>query len=62
MPRIKLRPYAVILQMPSQPPRGRPRRMTVRIWAKDRDDAMAQAPEIYGGEAIAAQHCPFPLP
>lgn len=61
MPRIKLRPYAVILELPREP-RARRREMTVRIWAKDRDDAMAQAPEIYAGTVIAAQYCPMPLP
>jgi len=61
MPRVKLCPYAVILRMPRQPPRGRPREMTVRIWARDREDAIARAPDIYGGTAIAAQHCPYPL-
>jgi hypothetical protein len=60
MPRVKLRPYAVILELPRKP-RARRKTMTVRIWAKDRDDAMAQAPEIYAGTAIAAQHHPGPL-
>jgi hypothetical protein len=55
MPRVKLRPYAVILDTS-------PGRIVVRIWARDREHALSEAPEIYGGEAIAAQHCPQPLP
>jgi hypothetical protein len=36
--------------------------MTVRLWASDREDALARAVEFYGAdEAIAAQHCPNPL-
>lgn len=63
MPRVKLRPYGVILKMPADPRfKLRAREMTVRIWAKDREDAMVQAPDIYGGEAIGAQYCPHPLP
>jgi hypothetical protein len=63
MPRVRLRPYAVILELPRPATTpGRQRKMTVRIWARDREDAMARAPEIYGGTAIAAQHCPYPLP
>jgi hypothetical protein len=61
MPRVKLRPYAVILLMPAARPHLR-RRMTVRLWASDREDALARAVEFYGAdEAIAAQHCPNPL-
>lgn len=56
MPRVKLRPYAVILQLSPG------KRMTVRIWARDHDDAMALAPKVYAGTAVGAQHHPNPLP
>jgi hypothetical protein len=63
MPRVKLRPYGVILKMPANPRfKLKAREMTVRIWARDREHALSEAVDIYGGEAIAAQHCPLPLP
>jgi hypothetical protein len=62
VPRVKLRPYAVILLMPAARPHLR-KRMTVRLWASDREDAMARAVEFYSAdEAVAAQHHPNPLP
>jgi hypothetical protein len=51
----------VILLMPAARPHLR-KRMTVRLWASDREDAMARAVEFYSAdEAIAAQHHPNPL-
>jgi hypothetical protein len=56
-----LKPYAVILVTERNRYGHEKRRMTVRILAQDREDALRLAPEIYSGEAIAAQYCPFPL-
>lgn len=53
--RLKLQPYGVVLKVPADSRFSlKEREMTVRIWAKDRDDAKIQAVDIYGGEAISA--------
>jgi hypothetical protein len=62
MPRVKLRPYAVILDMPANPRmRLKARQVVVRIWARDHDHALTEAVDIYGGEAVGAQWHPNPL-
>lgn len=63
MPRVKLRPYAVILDVRDMPNRTRrmPPTMTVRIWARDPEHAKTEAVDIYGGIAVASQWHPNPL-